>query len=332
MKRSPLTKTLVMACMFAAPVFTTNLHAQQIGVTWNPGSANPGLWSDPANWGGTVPVTGYKAFFNLGTVGPCVVDSAAGGCQISIGDGGGPCTIIVTNGGALSAGDTSVNPDTDAWTAIGQNNIGTMIIGNGGSVTFNYHLWIGLADSAAGTFTMNGGTASVAGAFGLGSPNGLGTSQVHINSGTLTLSQFNSTRSITGNSRFDIAGGTVLINGDHTADVNSYISAGKITAYGGTGNVNVDFNTINLGQTTLTASSGATPPQQKIASITAAGGNVTITYQTTPGFAYHLDHSTSLSPASWTPLANSATNATGSAVTFTSSQESAQQFYRSSSP
>src|SRR3989442_11734715 len=99
-----------------------------------------------------------------------------------------------------------------------------MIIGNGGSVTFNYHLWIGLSDSAHGTFIMNGGTASVAAAFGLGSPNGLGTSQAHINGGTLNLSQFNNNRAITGSSVLDIAGGTVIINGDHVNDVTTHIA------------------------------------------------------------------------------------------------------------
>src|ERR1044071_8278155 len=107
MNCSPTIKTLVAACTIAAPIFTLNLHAQT-SVTWNPGATSPAYWNDPANWGGTVPGPGYKAFFNGASAEPCIVNSAAGGCQISMGDGGGPVTLIVTNGGDLSAGDTSL--------------------------------------------------------------------------------------------------------------------------------------------------------------------------------------------------------------------------------
>src|ERR1041385_4479503 len=100
MKTSQPTKTILVACVFAVPMFVSNLHAQT-GVTWNPGATSPAYWSNSANWGGTVPVTGYKAFFNTASATPAIVDGVAGGCQVSVGDGGGPCFIIVTNGGNL---------------------------------------------------------------------------------------------------------------------------------------------------------------------------------------------------------------------------------------
>src|SRR5579859_4642865 len=147
-------------------------NAQQVATTWNPAgnAAQPSdnLWTTSGNWsGGVVPTNGYKAFFNAGGA-ACLVNSAAGGCQLSIGDGGPGSVLIVTNGGSLSAGDiTAGNNDNFAWTAIGYSNTGGLDIENGGSVTFNYHLWIGLNPGAIGTLVMNGGTASVAGAFGL---------------------------------------------------------------------------------------------------------------------------------------------------------------------
>jgi len=162
-------------------------RAQLTATTWNP-AGNPtqpsdGIWTTPGNWsGGVVPTNGYKAYFNAGAA-PCIVNSAVGGCQISIGDGGPGGVLIVTNGGNLSAGDnTAGNNDNYAWTAIGYGNTGEMDIENGGSVTFNYHLWIGLNPGATGTFIMNGGTALVEGAFGLGFSGGTGIT--HINGGT----------------------------------------------------------------------------------------------------------------------------------------------------
>ena len=167
--------------------------AQLTATTWNP-AGNPtqpsdNIWTTPGNWsGGLVPTNGYKAYFNAGAA-PCVVSSTVGGCQISIGDGGPGGVLIITNGGSLSAGDnTAGNNDDYAWTAIGYSNTGEMDIENGGAVTFNYHLWIGLNPGAIGTLNMNGGTALVEGAFGLGFSGGTGI--VHINGGTLTLSQW----------------------------------------------------------------------------------------------------------------------------------------------
>src|ERR1700690_2215316 len=201
-------------------------NAQLTATTWNP-AGNPAqpsdnIWTTPGNWsGGVVPTHGYKAYFNAGAA-PCIVNSTVGGCQLSIGDGGPGGVLIVPNGGSLSAGDnTAGNNDNYAWTAIGYSNTGEMDIENGGSVTFNYHLWIGLNTGATGTFIMNGGTASVAGAFGLGFSGGTGIA--HIKGGTLTLSQW-AANSIQGSgSVMDIGGGTVVITGNQVASVNGFI-------------------------------------------------------------------------------------------------------------
>jgi hypothetical protein len=61
---------------------------------------------------------------------------------------------------------------------------------------------------------------------------------------------------------------------------------------------------------------------------------VTLIYATTPGFAYHVESTTSLTPASWTVLPASVTNATGTSVTFTDTTAPGNQqlFYRVGSP
>jgi hypothetical protein len=76
-------------------------------------------------------------------------------------------------------------------------------------------------------------------------------------------------------------------------------------------------------------------PQQQILSILInTDGSVTLTYATTPGYPYHVEITTSLSPASWSTLAGSATNATESTVTFTDSNPvgGGQRYYRTVSP
>lgn len=51
----------------------------------------------------------------------------------------------------------------------------------------------------------------------------------------------------------DVYNGSVIIDGDKTTAVNGYVSAGYITGFGGSGTVEVDYNTKNPGKTTITA-------------------------------------------------------------------------------
>jgi len=77
------------------------------------------------------------------------------------------------------------------------------------------------------------------------------------------------------------------------------------------------------------------PPQQNILGLVINGdGSVTLTYATTPGYPYHVESTTNLNPASWTPLDGSATNATEAAASFTDPNPAAndQRYYRSVSP
>ncbi len=291
----------------------TLARAQLTATTWNP-AANPtqpsdNVWTTPGNWSGDLaPTNGYKAYFNAGAA-PCVVNGTVGGCQISIGDGGPGGVLIVTNGGNLSAGDSAAgNNDDYAWTAIGYSDTGEMDIANGGSVTFNYHLWIGLNSGAIGTFNMNGGTASVQGAFGLGFSGGTGI--VHINGGTLTLSQF-AANSIQGSgSVLDIGGGKVVIAGNQVASVDGFVANGKITAYGGTGVVVDNYNgTANT--TTITATKSSSNSTNIYLSIQPSTASLILSWPTSSVY-YGLQSTTNLiSPIAWRSLTNTVATANG---------------------
>jgi hypothetical protein len=290
-------------------------RAQLTATTWNPTQPSGNIWTSPANWsGGLVPTNGYKAYFNAGAA-PCIVNSTVGGCQISIGDGGPGGVLIVTNGGRLSAGDnTAGNNDDYAWTAIGYDNTGEIDIENGGAVTFNYHLWIGLTPGSIGTLNVHGGTASVAGAFGLGFSGGTGI--VHINGGALTLSQFNA-NSIQGTgSVLDIGGGTVVITGNQVAAVNGFISSGKITAYGGTGAVVCNYDGTANTTTVTAAKSGSGSTNIDLSIQLLSGTNVIVSWPTSSVY-YGLQSTTNLAwPVVWHSLTNTvaATNGTNAVI------------------
>jgi hypothetical protein len=55
------------------------------------------------------------------------------------------------------------------------------------------------------------------------------------------------------NGLIDITQGTLVLEGDDTAKINDLIAAGLITAYGGDGAFELDYDGRNLGKTTLTA-------------------------------------------------------------------------------
>ena len=227
-------------------------------VVWNP-AANPsgtGKWNESANWtGGVRPAGVTKVTFNVVGAIPCTVTNAAVADYVVMGDTGPGGTLIITNGGSLLPASV-VNASV-----IGNDSNALMVVADGGSASFGYQLMIGLNPGSDGTLIMNGGTVAVAGMFGLGYQGGKGTA--HINGGTLNLSLWDDYASIQGDSVLDVAGtGAVVINGDHQASMDYYISMGQITNFAGPGTVVVDYNNIHLGKTTIYPLGVYLPPEQ----------------------------------------------------------------------
>jgi hypothetical protein len=294
-------------------------------VVWNPSlnfEDTDGLWNVSSNWtGGVGPSNITTVLFNLPDMIPCTVTNAAFAKVVRVGLNGPGGTLIITNGGNLTVSDAD-------WSSIGMNNTGLMVVENGGSATYGNHLWIGFDPSAEGTLTMNGGTVSINGMFGLGWNGGKGTA--NINGGTLNLNQLNPTESIKGESVLNITGtGKVVLTGDQINAISNYVAAGKITANGGA-NVYYVYDA-GANKTTVSAEL-LPPPQQSVTAVVVSGGNVTLTYQTTAQHTYHIEGTPSLSPASWTPVVGSTNTATGTPVTFSFPLSGSQMFYRTVSP
>jgi hypothetical protein len=120
---------------------------------------------------------------------------------------------------------------------------------------------------------------------------------------------------------------TALSVADRTA-VENYLTAKWFAS--GTG-----FSISNAVSEPFSVFPAVNAPQQQILNILInADGSVTLTYATTPGYPYYVEMSASLSPASWTALAGSVTNATGASATFTDTNPVSvgQRYYRTVSP
>jgi hypothetical protein len=197
-------------------------------VTYNQysGPAN-GDWNTAGNWAlGHVPTTAEKAGFK--TVGGPLVVTSTPAC--------GEWTLGGTTGGIVT-----INSGGTVQTVVGS---GT------GRVS------MGQSASESGTLNMNGGTATFAGILDVGYA---GTGIINLDGGTISAANF-AMRSSGGVGTMNITAGTLIIDGDKTSLINGYIASGWITAYGGSGTVNVSYNTPNAGKTTVTGTSGGGPP------------------------------------------------------------------------
>jgi len=303
-------------------IYPEGLYIPPTLTTWNPALNFPdveGLWNNSTNWtGGFTPTNVTHARFNVADAIPCTVTNAAVAKMVRMGEGGPGGTLIITNGGSLTCTSSA------DWTGVGYNNTALLIVETGGSASFWNHLWIGFTATGDGTFIMNGGTVSVGQMFGLGWDGGKGTAL--INGGTLNLAQWHPTDSIkTATSLLNVGGtGKVVITGNHIASVANYVSAGKITATGGTVYYGYDpaVNKTTISNELLPA------PRQSITAVSVSAGTVSITYQTTDQHTYYIESSPTLSPPAWTPVVGSTNAATGAPVTFTFPAGAGPEFYR----
>ncbi len=306
-------------------IYPAELYLPPAQVVWDP-AANPsssGLWNECDNWtGGLCPGNVTFVRFRVPDAIPCTVTNAALAGVVRMGDGGPGGTLIITNGGSLTAANAA------EWNSVGYNNNALLIVEDGGLASFGHHLWVGYTAAADGTLIINGGTVSVGQMFGLGWNGGKGTAQ--INGGTLNLAQLSATESIKGDSVLNITGtGTVVINGNQLTPVGNYIAAGKITANGGP---DVYYAYYPSTGKTMLGAVVLPPPPQSITAVSVSGGDVTITYQTTARNIYHIEGTPSLSSPAWTPVLGSTNTAAGSPVTFTFPASGDQTFYRTVSP
>ena len=224
---------------------------------WN--ANGPGMWITDADWtGGSAPLDEsqhLKVMFNVAEAGPCTLNSTATVGQLVMGDNNAATDLRLTlaAGADLTAGLDAFGRTN--WTAIGYNRDAAMSVGTGAVLRCRNHLWIGYITPAVGKLDINGGTVEVDGQFGLGWESGTGFLTIR-QGGTLVLDRIDPTRSISGDSLIDIQSGTIVIGGDRRAAINSHVSAGKITSYGGAGTVTPTYES---GPNLTTVSSVAPP-------------------------------------------------------------------------
>ncbi|MCE5187181.1 MAG: PEP-CTERM sorting domain-containing protein [Planctomycetaceae bacterium] len=225
------------------------------------GGAHDQDWFNTANWGpegGPIPTANDKVKLNYvwANAGPSVNDAGfAGEIFISedrdLGTIGEQSLTIATGGnlitgGAVYGGQVILGysgADSRAGLPANEGRLvmdgGTMVIGAGATNPGGGHLFVGFG--GIGHLEVNAGTLTVLNMFGLGWNGGSAT--VQLNGGSLETEgwNFGNASSYT----FDITGGAWVQNHFWVNEIQALVDAGKITAYGGTGDVVITWDAVN---------------------------------------------------------------------------------------
>ncbi|OHB63842.1 MAG: hypothetical protein A2168_08775 [Planctomycetes bacterium RBG_13_50_24] len=228
---------IILAC-FAIAGFSPSVFAY---IQWS-GSPVDTDWNNPENWDGGVLPTNDKAGVKSEPVGPIIVEGDVAVCmQLTLGGVSGG-TIRVA-GGVFNV----TNNSAIIGNAAGEN--GTLIL-NSGQFIAGGNFYAGLAGDA--TVYFDGGTVSVGSVFGIGERS-TSTAAVYLGVSKVTCETFRMDDRGGATVLMDIANGTLIVDGDETAKIQTYIDNGWIIAFDGAGTLEMDYDVRNPEKTTLTA-------------------------------------------------------------------------------
>ncbi len=247
-------KLICLVCFSLVLGLVGNVSAAT--VRWTAGGPDD-LWSKVLNWDASAGPTNADKVVVQMVPGPIVENPDAVAHRLVIGDQdlGGPLTV---DGGTL----TIVNWLILGWQPDGEGTIDM----NSGTITVGGNLWIGR--DGTGTLNMNGGTITVGGTFAIAHNFSTAVGHVNLKSGTITCPVF-AMSAAGGVGTMDIRAGTLIIDGDALSAVRGYIDNGWISAYGGNGTVQLDYDVTNEGKTTVKATNLFNPNPADGSSVSA---------------------------------------------------------------
>jgi len=209
---------LFLAAMFIG----TSLVAQN--TVWN-GPAAGGDYEVAENWTEGYPTAEGKAVFNVPEAGDCMVTTDTASCgQIVIGDNNNYGGVLTVQDGAVLT-----TKKDGAWSTIGYNASGEMVIEAGGTVNSIHRFHVGLVEPAeaqvvvlevAGTlnapkFTVNDpGNANWDASCYVTTGGWIETDVLWIGDGGM----------------IDVTGGTIVVNGDAKEAADGWVTSGQLTS------------------------------------------------------------------------------------------------------
>jgi len=209
-----------------------NVQAQT--ATWTDADPGDHLWSTPENWD-EFPTPAHWTKVRNGAPGPTIANEGAEALKVSIGYEDG--SALTVDGGSLT---------TVQYLAMGRNGGHGTLNMIGGTITIGRDFEVGYTGS--GTVNMTGGTIIVGRDFTI-PEDSANTGHVNLDGGTIVVNRDLIMRETGGT--MDIRAGTLIIDANAVSTVQGYVDNGWITAYGGNGTAQLDFDVTNASKTTL---------------------------------------------------------------------------------
>jgi hypothetical protein len=211
-----------------------NVQAQD--ATWTDASGDHN-WFTPENWS-EFPTDAHWAKIRNGLPGPTIASEGAVARRVHVG---------YAEGGALTVDGGTLVVGTDDLLMGKNGNTGTLNM-NGGTITVARDLEV--AGGNPGFLNMTGGTIIVGDDFEIPESEGDGVSiaEVNLDGGTIIIG---GDLHMFDQGSLDITAGTLIVDANAVSAVQGYIDNGWITAYGGDGTVQLDYDVTSAGQTTL---------------------------------------------------------------------------------
>jgi hypothetical protein len=197
------------------------------------------LWSTVANWSPqTLPSSLDAASIDSPDNTHCqITDGIIAECETLRVGNAISTTNLDISGGSLTAAGAYVGVD---------NASGHGILNISGGLFSSGALQVGWG--GIGTVNITGGVIELSD--NLVVPGLTGTGTVNLHGGTINASDL---RLTSDSGVLDITTGTLILDGDDTATIQTNIDNGRLTAYEGQGMLNVDYDVTNPGKTTVTA-------------------------------------------------------------------------------
>ena len=227
-----------MTCLISLVLLLVQFESASAQIMWSDGGPDH-LWSTIANWSSpTIPTSSDSVSIDSPEDTHCEIrEGITAECETLRVGNSGFTTNLDISGGSLTAAGAYVGVDD----ASGH---GILNVSGGLFATGSLQIgWRGI-----GTLNMTGGTVELSD--NLVVPGLTGTGTVNLHGGTINASDL---RLTSDSGSLDITRGTLILNGDDTATIQTNIDNGRLTAYEGQGTVNADYDVTNAGKTTLTA-------------------------------------------------------------------------------
>jgi hypothetical protein len=233
-----------MLCLVSLVLPLVMLNSASAIIFWDAEGFDD-LWSTAVNWDtNTIPTKIDPVSIDGPENTHCVIeDGITAVCE----------TLRVANSGATTNLDISGGSLTATGAYVGVDNPGGHgILNMSGGMFSTGSLQLGW--SATGTLNMTGGIINLSDNLQVPGLNGTGT--VNLLGGTINASELQLTSA---SGTMNITTGVLVLEGDDTATVQTFIKDGWITAYKGQGKLNLDYNVTNPGKTTLSATALLNP-------------------------------------------------------------------------